>query len=113
MVSRILRVTEEIERREKALVEELELIEVQVGLGKHQQNFDGSATLNVTAEVQQSVEEGEENRDPNPEKTSESETNEAIDVTVKPEKEENCDKSKEVEKKEEVQVDEVKDENNG
>lgn len=104
---------EEIERREKALVEELELIEVQVGLGKHQQNFDGSATLNVTAEVQQSVEEGEENRDPNPEKTSESETNEAIDVTVKPEKEENCDKSKEVEKKEEVQVDEVKDENNG
>ncbi|XP_076183790.1 desmosome associated protein-like protein pinnin [Ptiloglossa arizonensis] len=104
---------EEIERREKALVEELELIEVQVGLGKHQQNFDGSATLNVTAEVQQSVEEGEENRDPNPEKNSESETNEAIDVTVKPEKEENCDKSKEVEKKEEVQVDEVKDENNG
>ncbi|XP_053979126.1 pinin [Hylaeus anthracinus] len=105
---------EEIERREKALVEELELIEVQVGLGKHQQNFDGSASLNATAEVQQSVEEGEENCDPNPEKNSESETNEEPEnISVKPEKVENCDISKEVEKTEEVQVNEIKDENNG
>nr|XP_033325433.1 pinin isoform X2 [Megalopta genalis] len=105
---------EEIERREKALVEELELIEVQVGLGKHQQNFDGSASLNATVEIQQSAEEGEENRDPNPEKTSESENNEAVDVSVKSEKDENYDNNlNEVEKKEEVQVDEAKDENNG
>lgn len=105
---------EEIERREKALVEELELIEVQVGLGKHQQNFDGSASLNAAAEVQQSAEEGEENRDPNPEKTSESENNEPADVSVKSEKDENYDNnSNELEKKEEVQVEEAKDENNG
>ncbi|XP_078039844.1 desmosome associated protein-like protein pinnin isoform X1 [Augochlora pura] len=105
---------EEIERREKALVEELELIEVQVGLGKHQQNFDGTVSLNTTAEIQQSAEEGEENRDPNPEKTSESENNETVDVSVKSEKDENYDNNlNEVEKKEEVQVDEAKDENNG
>ncbi|XP_076662392.1 desmosome associated protein-like protein pinnin isoform X1 [Halictus rubicundus] len=105
---------EEIERREKALVEELELIEVQVGLGKHQQNFDGSTSLNAAAEVQQSAEEGEENRDPNPEKNSESEINETADVSVKSEKDENYDNnSNEVEKKEEVQVEEAKDENNG
>lgn len=105
---------EEIERREKALVEELELIEVQVGLGKHQQNFDGSASLNAVAEVQQSAEEGEENRDPNPEKNSESENNETVDISVKSEKDENYDNnSNEVEKKEEVQVEEAKDENNG
>ncbi|XP_076281540.1 desmosome associated protein-like protein pinnin isoform X2 [Lasioglossum baleicum] len=105
---------EEIERREKALVEELELIEVQVGLGKHQQNFDGSTSLIATAEVQQSAEEGEENRDPNPEKNSESENNETADVSVKSEKDENYDNnSNELEKKEEVQVEEAKDENNG
>ena len=104
---------EEIERREKALVEELELIEVQVGLGKHQQNFDGSATLAATTEVQQSTEEGEENRDPNPDNNIEVESNEVVDVSVKSEKDESCDNSNEVEKKEEVQVDEVIDENNG
>ncbi|CAK9832248.1 PNN [Anthophora retusa] len=104
---------EEIERREKALIEELELIEVQVGLGKHQQNFDGAAALNTTTEVQQSTEEGEENRDPNPEKTVETENNETVDVPVKSEKDENYDNTNDVEKKEEVQVDEAKDENNG
>lgn len=106
-------VTEEIEIREKALVEELELIEVQVGLGKHQQNFDGSASLAATTEVQQSTEEGEENRDPNPDNNLEVETNEVVDVSVKSEKDESCDNSNEIEKKEEVQVDEVIDENNG
>ncbi|XP_076752595.1 desmosome associated protein-like protein pinnin isoform X1 [Xylocopa sonorina] len=104
---------EEIERREKILVEELELIEVQVGLGKHQQNFDGSAALNTTAEVQQSIEEGEENRDPNPEKSLEPETNETVDVSMTSEKDENYENTNDVEKKEEVQVDEAKDENNG
>ncbi|XP_012149097.1 desmosome associated protein-like protein pinnin isoform X1 [Megachile rotundata] len=104
---------EEIERREKALVEELELIEVQVGLGKHQQSFDGSATINTTTEVQQSTEEGEENRDPNPEQTVELENNEEPAPPVKFEKNENCDNSNDIEVKEEVQVDEAKDENNG
>lgn len=106
-------ITEEIERREKALIEELELIEVQVGLGKHQQNFDGSATLNTTAEVPQSTEEGEENRDPNPEKNLESENNEPADVSMKSDKDENYENTNDIEKKEEVKVDEAKDENNG
>ncbi|XP_017892082.1 pinin isoform X2 [Ceratina calcarata] len=104
---------EEIERREKALVEELELIEVQVGLGKHQQNFDGSTTLSATTEVPQPTEEGEENRDPNPEKNSEPESNETTDVPVKSEMDETLEGANDLEKKEEVQVDEAKDENNG
>ncbi|XP_017767404.1 PREDICTED: pinin [Eufriesea mexicana] len=104
---------EEIERREKALIEELELIEVQVGLAKHQQNFDGSVALNTTTDVPQSTEEGEENRDPNPEKNLESETNEAVDVSVKSDKDENFENTNDIEKQEEVKVDEVKDENNG
>lgn len=105
---------EEIERREKALVEELELIEVQVGLGKHPQNFDGSTALPAPAEVPQSAEEGEENRDPNPEKSLESVQNETEDVSVNSEKDENFDNVNDVENKDKVQVDDVeKDENNG
>ncbi|XP_076247651.1 desmosome associated protein-like protein pinnin [Calliopsis andreniformis] len=103
---------EEIERREKALIEELELIEVQVGLGKHQQSFDGSTSINTT-EVQQSTEEGGENRDPNPDNNMETENNDTADTSTKPEKNENYDNSTEAEQKEEVQVDEAKDENNG
>lgn len=95
------------------MLDELELIEVQVGIGKLQQNFDGTTTLNTSAEVQQSTEEGEENRDPNPEQAPEPETIETVDVSVKSEKDENYDNSNDTEKKEEVQVDEAKDENNG
>lgn len=59
--------TEEVERREKALADELELIESQVNYGKHQQQFDGIAAPSQTDEVPHAaVEEGEENRDPNP-----------------------------------------------
>ncbi|XP_034189661.1 desmosome associated protein-like protein pinnin isoform X1 [Osmia lignaria lignaria] len=104
---------EEIERREKALVEELELIEVQVGLNKHQQSFDGSTTLNAPTEVQQSTEEGEENRDPNPEQNIEPEPTETVAPPVKFEKDENYDNTNDVEVKEETQVEEAKDENNG
>ncbi|XP_029045564.1 pinin isoform X1 [Osmia bicornis bicornis] len=104
---------EEIERREKALVEELELIEVQVGLNKHQQSFDGSTTLNAPIEVQQSTEEGEENRDPNPEQNIEPEITETVAPPVKFKKDENCDNTNDVEVKEETQVEEAKDENNG
>ncbi|KAG7199296.1 hypothetical protein KM043_018151 [Ampulex compressa] len=105
---------DEIERREKALVEELELIEVQVGLAKHQQNFDGAAALTATEETPQPVEEGEENRDPNPENTVEPVKNESTDVPLKSETEEKVETVNDVEKKEEVQEDHVeKDENNG
>ena len=61
---------EEIEKREKALVEELEIIEGQVGLGKHQQNFD-NPPFSVIEEEPQSMKEGEEeNQDPNPDKNN-------------------------------------------
>jgi len=58
-------ISEEIEKREKALVEELNLIEVQIG-SKHSQNFEASSSLH-TIEAPRLIEEGEENRDPNPE----------------------------------------------
>lgn len=112
-VTLVIHVTEEIERREKALVEELELIEVQVGLNKHQQNFDESTSLNAPTEVQQSTEEGEENRDPNPEQNIEPENTETVAPPVKFEKDENYDNSNDVEVKEETKVEEAKDENNG
>nr|XP_050851642.1 pinin isoform X1 [Vespula vulgaris] len=104
---------EEIERREKALLEELELIETQIGLGKQQQNFDGSTSLNAPEEVSQTVEEGEENRDPNPENNVETTKIEDLDVSIKTEKDENVVENA-VEKNDEKQVDQIKkDENNG
>ncbi|RLU18898.1 hypothetical protein DMN91_009256 [Ooceraea biroi] len=107
---------EEIERREKALVEELSLIEVQAGLGKHAQNFEGSAPLH-TVEVPRSVEEGEENRDPNPELKIEISINDPVDdpVSMQSMINENSDNDHDVENKEEkVQLHQVQlDENNG
>lgn len=104
---------EEIERREKALLEELELIETQIGLGKQQQNFDGNASLNVPEEVSQTVEEGEENRDPNPENNVEMTKVEDLDVSIKTEKDGDVVENV-VEKTDEKQVDQIKkDENNG
>lgn len=47
----------------------MEKIEGQIGLGKHQQNFDIPQLL-VTVDEQRSMKEGEENRDPNPEKNN-------------------------------------------
>ncbi|XP_046821546.1 pinin isoform X1 [Vespa crabro] len=104
---------EEIERREKALLEELELIETQIGLGKQQQNFDGNTSLNASEEVSQTVEEGEENRDPNPENNVETTKIEDLDVSIKTEKDEDVVENA-VEKNDEKQVDQIKkDENNG
>ncbi|XP_035733294.1 pinin-like isoform X2 [Vespa mandarinia] len=104
---------EEIERREKALLEELELIETQIGLGKQQQNFDGNTSLNASEEVSQTVEEGEENRDPNPENNVETAKIEDLDVSIKTEKDEDVVENA-VEKNDEKQVDQIKkDENNG
>lgn len=58
---------EEIERRERNLVEELEKIEGQIGFGKNQQTFE-IPSLSVTVDDEQrSLKDGEENRDPNPE----------------------------------------------
>lgn len=103
---------EEIERREKALLEELELIETQIGLGKQQQNFDGNASINVPEEVSQTAEEGEENRDPNPDNNVETTKVDDLDVSIKTEKDENV-VEKVIEANDEKQVDQIKkDENN-
>ncbi|KAG5329648.1 PININ protein, partial [Acromyrmex charruanus] len=105
---------EEIEKREKALIEELNLIEVQIGLNKHSQNFEASSSLH-TVEAPRLLEEGEENRDPNPEHNIEAainDSNDNADISIESVIDENCDDH--TEKKEEVQLDQVQhDVNNG
>jgi len=96
---------EEIERREKALVEELNLIEIQIGLGKHSQNFEASSSLH-TVEAPRLIEEGEENRDPNPEHNIEAAIDDNADISVQSIINESFDNDH-VEKKEEVQLDQV------
>lgn len=104
---------EEIEKREKALVDELNLIEAQVGLGKHSQNLEGSAALNIVV-APRSIEDGEENRDPNPEHTVEAPISDNADVSMQSIINENFNNDHDVEKKEEIQLDQVQpDENNG
>ncbi|XP_071580562.1 pinin isoform X2 [Temnothorax nylanderi] len=103
---------EEIERREKALVEELNLIEVQIGLGKHSQNFEASSSLH-TVEAAPLIQEGEENRDPNPEHNIETAINDNADISMQSIINENFDNDHTVEKKE-VQLEMVQPEvNNG
>ncbi|XP_012280202.1 pinin [Orussus abietinus] len=68
---------DDIEKKEKALMEELEMIEIQMGYVRHQQNNDVTSTVDTIAETTESAAEGEENRDPNPEKNGEVTTNEA------------------------------------
>lgn len=53
-----------MERREKVLMEELEQIELQAGLGKQPSNETYTAS-SVREEPPTLMEEGEENRDPN------------------------------------------------
>ncbi|TGZ51336.1 Pinin [Temnothorax longispinosus] len=104
---------EEIERREKALVEELNLIEVQIGLGKHSQNFEASSSLH-TVEAAPLIQEGEENRDPNPEHNIETAINDNADISIQSIINENFDNDHTIEKKEEVQLEIVQPEvNNG
>ncbi|XP_011635389.1 pinin, partial [Pogonomyrmex barbatus] len=105
---------EEIEKREKALVEELNLIEIQIGLNKHSQNnFEESASLH-TVEAPRSIEEGEENRDPNPEHNIETTINDNTDISMQSIINENFDDEHTTEKKEEIQLDQVQpDANNG
>lgn len=101
---------EEIERREKAFIEELNLIEMQIGLGKNSQNFEASTSLHII-EAPRSIEEGEENRDPNPEHI-EAPIIDNADVSMQVIISENFDDN-DMEKKEEVQLDQVQqDENN-
>ncbi|XP_011880744.1 PREDICTED: pinin [Vollenhovia emeryi] len=97
---------EEIERREKALVEELSVIEMQIGLGKHPtQNFEASSSLH-TVEAPRLIEEGEENRDPNPEHNIEAAINDNADIAMQSVIKENFDNDH-TEEKEEVQLDQV------
>ncbi|XP_024871160.1 pinin [Temnothorax curvispinosus] len=104
---------EEIERREKALVEELNLIEVQIGLGKHSQNFEASSSLH-TVEAAPLIQEGEENRDPNPEHNIETAINDNADISIQSIINENFDNDHTIEKKEEVQLEIIQPEvNNG
>lgn len=111
----IFHISEEIEKREKVLVEELNLIEMQIGMGKHSQNFEGSSTLNTEIAVR-SIEEGEENRDPNPENSVEAEINDNADTSMQSIINENFDNDHDhdAEKKEELHLDQIQpDENNG
>lgn len=106
-------ILEEIEKREKILVEELNLIEVQIGLGKHSQNFDGSVSLN-TVIPSRTLEEGEENRDPNPEHSIETTIdNNPATSAMQSIISETFDENHDMEKKDEVKLDQVQqDENN-
>lgn len=93
------------------MLEELNLIEIQIGLGKNSQNFEASTSLHII-EAPRSIEEGEENRDPNPEHIEAAIIDNA-DVSMQSIINENFDDN-DMEKKEEVQLDQVQqDENNG
>ena len=108
-------ISEKIERRENTLIEELDLIEIQIGLGKHSQNFEASSSLH-TVEAPRLIEEGEENRDPNPEHNIEAAINDNADISMQSIINENFDNDNDhtVEKKEDVQLDQVQpDVNNG
>ena len=74
---------EEVDRREKALADELEKIESQIGYGKNQQQYDGAIASSDTNEVSGAMEEGEENRDPNHELVSVDELTTKMDVSPK------------------------------
>lgn len=107
----LFHILEEIERREKALIEELNLIEMQIGLGKNSQNFEASTSLHIV-EASRSIEEGEENRDPNPEHIEAAIIDNA-DVSMQSIINENFNDN-DMEKKEEVQLNQVQpDETNG
>ncbi|XP_020299862.1 pinin [Pseudomyrmex gracilis] len=105
---------DEIEKREKELDKELKLIEAQIGLGKLSQNFEVSGPLHTAEAVPRSIEEGEENQDPNPENNTESAVNDDTDVPMQPMKKENFDDDHKTEETEDVKFHQVQsDENNG
>lgn len=84
---------------------------MQIGLGKNSQNFEPSTSLHIE-EASRSIEEGEENRDPNPEHI-EAEIIDTADASMQSIINENFDDN-DMEKKEEVQLSQDQpDENNG
>lgn len=84
---------------------------MQIGLGKNSQNFEASTSLHIV-EASRSIEEGEENRDPNPEHIEAAIIDNA-DVSMQSIINENFNDN-DMEKKEEVQLNQVQpDENNG
>lgn len=84
---------------------------MQIGLGKNSQNFEASTSLHIV-ETSRSIEEGEENRDPNPE-LIEAAIIDNADVSIQSIINENFDDN-DMEKKEEIQLNQVQsDENNG
>lgn len=94
------------------MIEELSLIEVQTGLNKHSQNFEISSSLHT--ETPRLIEKGEENRDPNPEHNIGTIINDNADISMQTIISENFNDDHTVEKKEEVQLDQVQsDVNNG
>ncbi|XP_036140207.1 pinin isoform X2 [Monomorium pharaonis] len=106
---------ENIERRQNTLIEELNLIEVQIGLSKQSQNFEASSSLH-TVDAPRLIEKGEENRDPNPEHDIETSINDNADISMQSIINENFnnDNDHTIEKKEEVQLDQIQpDVNNG
>ncbi|KAG8035329.1 hypothetical protein G9C98_006775 [Cotesia typhae] len=70
----------EVERREKALAEEIEAIESQINANKQNDNLDKSESMEINE--MQIMEDGEENRDPNPE-VKEKVTEDTSPVAVK------------------------------
>uniref|UniRef100_A0A0C9S1Z0 PNN_1 protein n=1 Tax=Fopius arisanus TaxID=64838 RepID=A0A0C9S1Z0_9HYME len=75
---------EEIERREKAAIEELEIIESQVNNNKPQKQADDLPNQSQIAETSQSMEEGVENCDPNPEHLAENPIDPVLSMTILP-----------------------------
>lgn len=103
MINYILLSTAEVERREKALLEELEIIESQVNSNKPQQQTDELPNEQETTEEPQPMEEGVENRDPNPEPQ--------VEQTLTIENSETSSPKIETVEKSEVQLEEVVTEN--
>ncbi|XP_057340814.1 pinin [Microplitis mediator] len=73
----------EVERREKSLAEEIEAIESQINANKQNQSIDKSEGMEIN-EIQ-IMEDGEENRDPNPEIKDKVNDNESSPVGIKSE----------------------------
>lgn len=75
--------TAEVERREKSLAEEIEAIESQINANKQNQSIDKSEAMEIN-EIQ-IMEDGEENRDPNPEINDKVNDNDSSPIGIKSE----------------------------
>ncbi|XP_063972117.1 pinin [Diachasmimorpha longicaudata] len=75
---------EEVERREKVVMEELEIIEFQVNNNKPQHQVDDLPNQPQITETSQPMEEGVENCDPNPEHLAEESADVEISTIISP-----------------------------